>query len=95
MSNRFASGKHALGVCDICGLEFKLKELKPLIVKGRNTNLLVCPDDWNEDHPQNRLGEVRVEDPQALRNPRPETNDDTTPLPDWNAALAQITRNLP
>lgn len=95
MSRGFASGKHAKGICDICGFEFKLKELKPLVVKGRNTNLLVCPDDWNEDHPQNRLGERRIEDPQALRNPRPELDNDTQPLPDWDAALAQITRDLP
>ena len=95
MARPFAAGTRAKAICDICGLMFKLKELRPLMVKGRNTNLLACPKDWNPDHPQNRLGEQRVDDPQALRNPRPETNADTTPLPDWDAALSEITRNLP
>jgi hypothetical protein len=41
------------------------------------------------------LGERRIEDPQALRNPRPEQDNDALPVPDWDAALAQITRDLP
>lgn len=73
MSTRFASAKKALGICDVCGFSCKLKELKALYVKGRNTNVLACRDCWNPDHPQLKLGEFPVDDPQALRNPRPDT----------------------
>lgn len=70
---RFASARKALGLCDVCGFSYKLKELRPLYVKGNNTNTLACPECWNPDHPQLKLGEFPVVDPQALRNPRPDT----------------------
>jgi|TARA_B100001059_G_scaffold53487_1_gene47632 hypothetical protein len=71
--DRFASARKALAICDICGFSYKLKELRPLYVKGNNTNTLACPTCWNPDHPQLSLGEFPVNDPQALRNPRPDT----------------------
>ena len=72
MSNRYASGKKALAICDVCGFQYKLRELKSLIVKGRDTNVKACPECWNPDHPQLHLGEYLVDDPQAIRNPRPD-----------------------
>jgi len=33
---------------------------------------MVCPTCWDPDHPQLQLGMYPVEDPQALRNPRPD-----------------------
>ncbi len=71
--DRFASARKALGICDVCGFSYRLKELRPLYVKGNNTNVFACPTCWNPDHPQLRLGEFPVNDPQALRNPRPDT----------------------
>lgn len=73
MAERFASGKNALGLCDDCGFTYKLNELKPLVRKGKNTGLRVCPTCWDEDHPQLRVGEIRVSDAQAVRHPRPDT----------------------
>jgi hypothetical protein len=69
---RFASGRNALGICDVCGWQYKLRELRDLIVKGRNSNIMACPECWNPDHPQLSLGEFPVDDPQAIRNPRPD-----------------------
>lgn len=69
----FASGARAKAICDRCGLTYRLGELRGETVMGRNTGVLVCPDCWDCDHPQNFLGLVRVDDPQALRNPRPDT----------------------
>lgn len=34
--------------------------------------MLVCPECWEQDHPQLMLGMYPVADPQALRNPRPD-----------------------
>lgn len=70
MPNRFASGKKAIAECDRCGFRYKLKELKSLIIKTKNVNILVCPTCFEEDHPQLHLGMYPVDDPQALRNPR-------------------------
>ena len=69
---RYASAKIAVAECDICGFRYKLKELKNLIVKGRDTNVKACPECWNPDQPQLRLGEFPVDDPQAIRDPRPD-----------------------
>ena len=74
MSNRFASARIAIAMCDVCGFEFKLKTLKDLVVKGRNTNIMACPECWNPDHPQLKLGEFPVSDPQAIRDPRPDSS---------------------
>lgn len=73
MAGGFASGKRALGVCDVCGFTYKLKELKRLVEQGRDVNLRVCGECWDPDHPQDHIGEVRINDPQALRNPRPDS----------------------
>ena len=72
MGNRFASGKNAISECDRCGQRFKLKVLKTEIIKLKNYNLLVCPECWDPDRPQLQLGMFPVDDPQALRNPRPD-----------------------
>jgi hypothetical protein len=70
MSNRFANGVRAIAHCDLCGFRYKLKQLKPLVIKTKQINMLVCPECWNPDHPQLQLGMYPVDDPQALRNPR-------------------------
>ena len=72
MSNRFASTKRAIAECDICGFQYKLRELKNLVRKGSDTNLKACPTCWNPDQPQLKLGEFPVNDPQAIRDPRPD-----------------------
>jgi hypothetical protein len=60
-------------MCDICGFQFKLKELKTQIVKTKPVNDRVCKECWSPDHPQLQLGMYPVDDPQALRNPRRDT----------------------
>lgn len=72
MGNRFASGKWAIAQCDRCDQRFKLKQLKREIIKTKNYDLLVCPECWDPDHPQLKLGMFPVDDPQGLRNPRPD-----------------------
>jgi hypothetical protein len=72
MANRFASGKWAIAQCDRCDARFKLKQLKREIIKTKNYELLVCPECWDPDQPQLQLGMYPVDDPQGLRNPRPD-----------------------
>ena len=73
MGNRFASGKNAISECDRCGFQFKLTELRKEIIKTKNYNLLVCKTCWDPDQPQLQLGMYPVDDPQGLRDPRPDT----------------------
>lgn len=72
MGNKFSSGKNAIAECDRCGFRFKLKELKREIIKTKVYNLLVCPQCWDPDQPQLQLGMYPVDDPQGVRNPRPD-----------------------
>lgn len=70
--NRFALGKRAIANCDVCGFQYPLKRLRPLVVKLVVTNILACRSCWTPDQPQLMLGMYPVDDPQALRNPRPD-----------------------
>jgi len=72
MATQFANGAKAIGFCDRCGFRFKLRTLRTETVRGKANNLLVCASCWDADHPQNFQGMVPVNDPQALRNPRPD-----------------------
>ena len=74
MPVNFASGKFAIAECDRCGFRYKLTELKGLVIKTKNVNILVCPTCWEPDQPQLQLGMYPVNDPQAIRNPRPDTS---------------------
>lgn len=74
MGNRFSSGKNSIAECDRCGFRYKLKELKSLVIKTKNVNLMVCPQCWEPDQPQLQLGMYPVNDPQGVRNPRPDNS---------------------
>jgi len=74
MSNRFANGAKAFGFCDLCSFRYDLKKLKNLTVKTKQTAIKACPQCWTPDQPQLLLGTFPVSDPQALRDPRPDTN---------------------
>ena len=72
MGNRFASNKQAIAICDRCGFQFRLRELRAVIVKTKEVGILVCSECWEPDQPQLQLGMYPVDDPQAIRNPRPD-----------------------
>ena len=74
MPNRFASGKFAIAECDRCDGRYMLKQLKIQIVKTRPFKIKVCPTCWDPDQPQLQLGMYPVNDPQAVRDPRPDVS---------------------
>ena len=80
MAHKFAEGKKAFGFCDRCGQRFLLKDLKRIKIKDTLTQILVCRQDWEPSHPQLEQGKYPVFDPQALRNPRPDTSYDQSGL---------------
>jgi len=69
----YARGKHAFGFCDVTGFRYALKDLVPLVRDGRDTGFRVGFDVLDKDNPQYELGRMKMSDPQALRNPRPDT----------------------
>ena len=74
MPSKYASGKHSIAECDRCGQRYKLKDLKKLTIKTKQVNIKVCPECWDPDQPQLQLGLYPVNDPQAVREPRPDNS---------------------
>ena len=72
MPNQFASGKYAISQCDRCDQRYKLKELRTQTVKTKPFKIKVCKSCWDPDQPQLQLGMYPVNDPQAVRDPRPD-----------------------
>ena len=68
----YAKAKHAFGFCDKTGFRYPLKDLVVEIKDGIPTGFRVGKDVVDPDHPQNFLGRIKVNDPQSLRNPRPD-----------------------
>lgn len=71
---KYASGKRALGICDRCGLTYKLNTLKDETVRAMARNVLVCVTCWDSDHPQNWSGSETPVDAEVLQDPRPDTD---------------------
>ena len=74
MGNRFSSARHSIAECDRCGFRYKLKDLKILIIKTKQVQIKVCNTCWEPDQPQLQLGMYPVDDPQAVREPRPDNS---------------------
>ena len=74
MPTKYASGKNSIAECDRCGQRFKLKELKKLTIKTKQVSIKVCQECWEPDQPQLQLGMYPVNDPQAVREPRPDVS---------------------
>ncbi len=72
MGNPWADGSRALAICDVCGFQFKLGQLRKLVVKGTITEVKACRACWVPDQPQLMLGTFPVDDPQAIQDPRPD-----------------------
>ena len=74
MPNKFASGKYAIAQCDRCNFRYMLKDLRTQTVKTKPYKVKVCKSCWDPDHPQLQLGMYPVNDPQAVREPRPDNS---------------------
>jgi hypothetical protein len=74
MPNKFSSGKYAIAECDRCDQRYMLKELRTEIIKTKPYRIKVCKECWDPDHPQLSLGLYPVNDPQAVREPRPDVS---------------------
>jgi hypothetical protein len=72
MPSKYSSGKHSIAECDRCGQRYKLVQLKKLTIKTKQVSIKVCPECWEPDQPQLQLGMYPVNDPQAVREPRPD-----------------------
>ena len=74
MASKYSSGKYSIAECDRCGQRFKLVDLKKLVIKTKQVSIKVCQECWEPDQPQLQLGMYPVDDPQAVREPRPDTS---------------------
>ena len=84
-----ASNRRALAICDTCGFRYPHR-----VMKLNSYGMLICPTDYEgafdlKNHPQNRIPNVR--DNPAIRNPRPELNNDRNI--DWQNASSTLGRH--
>jgi hypothetical protein len=91
MAVKYASGKYSISECDRCGFRYKLVVLRKLTIKTKQVSIKVCPSCWEQDHPQLKLGMYPVYDPQAVREPRPDTSYQTSGL-DANGVQSEGSR---
>ena len=75
----FASGKHALAICDRCGFRAKYTEIREEWNGSR-----VCPECFETKHPQLEAPKVRA-DAEALRNARPDVTETPVSAADLQA----------
>lgn len=69
----YAKATKALGTCDRCGFTYKLSELKCEVQDEVLNGLRVCRECFDPDHPQYRIGQLNITDPQSLYDPRVDT----------------------
>ena len=74
MPNQFSSGKYAIAECDRCDQRYMLKDLRTQTLKTKPWRIKVCKTCWDPDHPQLQIGMYPVNDPQAVREPRPDVS---------------------
>ena len=74
MPNKYASGKFSIAQCDRCNFRYMLKDLRIQTLKTKPWQIKVCKTCWDPDHPQLQLGMYPVNDPQAVREPRPDVS---------------------
>jgi hypothetical protein len=74
MGSKYSSGKNSIAECDRCGFRYMLKELRKLTIKTKMVSIKVCKNCWEPDQPQLSLGLYPVNDPQAVREPRPDVS---------------------
>ena len=87
MPSKYASGKNSISECDRCGFRYMLKVLKTLTIKTKNVKIKVCPTCWEPDQPQLSLGLYPVNDPQAVREPRPDKSY-------WQSGFSGLETNI-
>ncbi len=81
----YAKGSKAFGFCDKTGFRYPLGDLVYEFRNGRRTGARVGRDVRDPDQPQNFLGRVKINDPQSLYNPRPDTSlAEANALWGWN-----------
>ena len=67
-----ATGKYAFGICDRTGFRYPINELVYEFENGKRTGLRVGRDVADRAHPQNFIGRIKTDDPQSLRDARPD-----------------------
>lgn len=68
-----AKSTYAFGFCDRTGFRYPLRDLVDEYRNGTKTGLKIGRDVVDDDHPQNFIGRLRVNDPQSLPFTRPDT----------------------
>jgi hypothetical protein len=74
------------GICDRCGLRFKLSKLRDEYLLGRPTGMKVCKSCYSESHPQLDTRGVKTSDKQFVKGSRSDKQElaNSRALFGWN-----------
>ena len=96
-----AVGKHAFGICDRTGFRYPVKELVFEFSNGKRTGLRVGKDVADKDHPQNFVGRIKTDDPQSIKDARPDRLEPMTVFVggagffEYNNSMQKSTKDSP
>lgn len=84
MSRRYATGKNAIGLCQRCGFQYKLSQLR----EDGETNLLVCTPCYDIEHPAEKP--IDATDAISLRRPAPDVDAVASRVLEDDRPLGQV-----
>lgn len=81
------------GLCDRCGLRYRLSDLKEEYVLGRKTGLFTCPQCYDDSHPQLDTRNVKTDDKQTVKDSASDLYEQSASrrLYAWNPVGCQLT----
>lgn len=84
------------GICDRCGLRFKLSSLRDEYLIGRPTGMKVCKSCYDESHPQLDVRGVRTDDKQYVKGSRSDRAElkESRRLFGWNPVGHETTSTM-
>lgn len=84
------------GICDRCGLRFKLSSLREEYLLGRPTGMKVCKSCYDESHPQLDTRHVKTADKQYVKGSRSDKAElrESRRMFGWNPVGHQTTSTI-
>ena len=84
MSRKYAKGNHALGLCQRCGFQYKLSQLR----EDGDTALLVCNSCFDIAHPAETP--IDATDAISLRRPSPDVDATASRVLEDDSPLGEV-----
>lgn len=81
------------GICDRCGLRYRLSDLQEEFLLGRPTGIYTCPQCYDESHPQLDTRSIKTDDKESVDHSKSDVAelDACRRLWAWNPVGCELT----